>query len=101
MKTDTIYMILSQLPGLYMPDNITLYTSYRQARQALAELRREYHDNDDRTTIEHNPPYSTLFVYRDDSSTPHYCYTIEPASWRDLAKQLSLTTRQQVLEYEY
>ena len=98
MKYDTIYMLSGQLPGLYLPDSVALYSSLRGARKALAEMTREYRGEGEKVIVSHERDASITRIIREGGEYPYYCHIIEPISWRDIARDQGMKTRSQVLE---
>ena len=98
MRQDTIYMLSGQLPGLYLPDSVALYSSLRDARKKLAEMTREYRGEGERVIVTHDRDTSIARIIRDGGEYPYYCHMIEPVSWKDIARNQGLKTRAEVLE---
>ena len=101
---DHIYQVRAQLNGCYMPDSMTLFSSFREAKSYALSLARE-HDSMTRE-LPKNEHHAYYFVRdnhqqwsREHNSWP-YMYVVEPVSWRHLAHDLGVKTRREVLEHE-
>lgn len=103
MKYDKIWQVRSQLNGCYMPDNFALFGSKRAAIAYAREIARESSEH-----IRDNAGDRVYFFVREDwqeiskyhDSWP-YIHVVEPVSWREIAREIGLSTREAVLSYEY
>lgn len=103
MKRDQIWQIRYQMNGCYMPDNMVLVSSKRQAIAIARADALEYAD-----VVRENTGDSVYFFVREEwqewsrehDSYP-YMIVVEPVSWRAIAYDIGVKTRQEVLEHEY
>lgn len=94
-----IYAVTGQLNGLYLPDTVAYFTSYRDAKLYLRELTQDFDYCDNATCYtEHFPDDKISYLYMGstdpDGNNFHctYYYAIEPIPWRELATNLNTTT---------
>jgi hypothetical protein len=83
-----------------MPDSMTLFSSYRDAKRYAHEMASEYHEHIVENIASNHCYYFTREEWQGNNSWP-YMIVVEPVSWRYIAHDIGVSTRTEVLEHDF
>lgn len=106
-----VYQVRGQLNGMYMPDYMALHDTWKSAVVDARSMAEEYadaiEDEDTITSVDRDdypgePPIAYFYVVRtrESGSDCPYFYAAEARPWRDVAQELGVRTRTEVLEQD-
>lgn len=101
-----VWTVSGQLNGLYMPDYQAVFSRRHDAEMDALKMAEDYAfgagDTGGTVAQERYPEASFFFCSTEwkAKSFPYY-YKVQAVPWRDIADEVGVTTRREVLEYCY
>lgn len=101
-----VWTVTGQLNGLYMPDYQAVFGSRHDAEMDAKQMAEDFAwggGTNGGTVEQELYPDRSYFFCSDKpnaKSFPYY-YKVQPEEWREIAREIKVRTRKEVLEYDY